>query len=152
MFRRLVIAVLVLTITAASFLIILNNTTDQVILVSGDTYYTPGQFDDCKWLMSIDRTLTERPGDSTPVRIGIPSKENRGYIKGVIETSPDNGLILAFKPLGFSESSPPVIMTSVYSMHSIPLPVIKFTWFRSSTMVINLYRTEAACLASVENK
>jgi hypothetical protein len=152
MFRRFATTTLLLIIAVSLLLITLNNTSDKVVLKTGDTYYTPGQFNDCKWLMSIGRTLTSRPGDSTPVRIGIPSKENGGYVKGVIESGPNNNLILAFKPLGLSEVSPPIIMTAVYDLSSVPLPIVKFTWFRSSTMVINLYKTEAACLAAAKNR
>jgi len=118
----------------------------QVVIPKNTTYYTPGQLDNCKWVLHTSNDLTTFPGDVTSIQIGIPEAAGHGYIEGVLENGPNQTLLLAFNMPGSSKKAPPLMMTSRYGEKKLPLKSIRFRVFNSSAMTMVLYPTYQKCI------
>ena len=118
----------------------------QVVISKNTIYYTPGQLNNCKWVVHTSSDLTTFPGDVTSIQIGIPEAAGHGYIEGVLENGPNQTLLLAFKLPGTTRKSPPVMMTSKYGGKELPLKSMRFKVFNSSIMTMMLYSTFRECV------
>ena len=118
----------------------------QVVVSKNTVYYTPGQLDNCKWVLHTSNDLTTFPGAVTTIQIGIPEAAGYGYIEGVLENGPNQTLLLAFNMPGTSKRSPPVIMTSKYEGRELPLKSMRFKLFNSTAMTMMLYPTYEKCV------
>jgi hypothetical protein len=118
----------------------------QVVISKKTVYYTPGQLNNCKWVVHTSSDLTTFPGDVTSIQIGIPEAAGHGYIEGVLENGPNQTLLLAFKLPGTTKKSPPIILTSEYGDKELPLKSLRFKVFSSSIMTMMLYSTYEKCV------
>ena len=118
----------------------------QVVVSKNTVYYTPGQLDNCKWVIHTSNDLTTFPGAVTSIQIGIPEAAGHGYIEGILENGPNQTLLLAFNMPGTSKKSPPVIMTSKYEGRELPLKSMRFKLFNSTAMTMMLYPSYEKCV------
>lgn len=125
------------------------NDSDKIIVRKSTTYYTPGQRDNCKWVVHISDNVTTRLGSISPIQIGIPEVIKDGYIAGSLQTGPGNSLLLAFKLPTQPEDSAPIVMTHVYDEKNLPLREARFRVFGSSLLSMVLYSTHEACIEAV---
>tara|TARA_B110000211_G_scaffold34976_1_gene35242 strand:+ start:6748 stop:7218 length:471 start_codon:yes stop_codon:yes gene_type:complete len=151
MFRLLTRKVILLGVLAFSgilsvHLYIKANNTHKVVIPQKSTFYTPGQHDNCKWVIHFSNTITTAEGDSSPVQIGIPEIIKDGYIFGVIQSGPDQSLILAFKLPTKNSEIPPIIFTASYTLKDLPLKTVVFRVFNSGVLRMVLYPTEEECV------
>ncbi len=137
---------LLLAIIGSSYLYWEANTLYPVIFNKQTTFYTPGQHDNCKWVVHISNKITSEPGDTSSVQIGIPEVIKDGYIAGILQNGPGNSLLFAFKLPTQSEESPPIIMTASYKKEDLPLKKIRFRVFSSTAMTMVLYSSYESCI------
>jgi hypothetical protein len=122
------------------------NNVYPTIFQKESTYYTPGQNDNCKWIVHISSRVTTEPGDNTAAQIGIPEVIKDGYIAGILQNGPGNSLLFAFKLPTQSAESPPIVMTASYKKDDLPLDKVKFRVFNSTAMTMILYSSYDACV------
>ena len=122
------------------------NNVHKIIIPEKSTFYTPGQHNNCKWLVHFSNTITTESGDNSPAQIGIPEIIEDGYISGIIQNGPGNSLLLAFKIPTQSDKSPPIVLTATYSDEELPLKTISFRVFNSTAMRMVLYSTQSECV------
>lgn len=137
---------LLLAIIGSSYLYWEANTLYPVVFNKQTTFYTPGQHDNCKWVVHISNKITSEPGDTSSVQIGIPEVIKDGYIAGILQNGPGNSLLFAFKLPTQSEESPPIIMTASYKKEDLPLKKIRFRVFSSTAMTMVLYSSYESCI------
>jgi hypothetical protein len=144
--RVILIAILALVSTISVHYYIKANNVHKIIIPEKSTFYTPGQHGNCKWLVHFSREITTEEGDNSPAQIGIPEIIKDGYISGIIQNGPGKSLLLAFKIPTQSDKSPPIILTSSYSLSNLPLETIPFRVFNSTLMRMVLYSSEEKCV------
>ena len=144
--RVILIAILALVSTISVHYYIKANNVHKIIIPEKSTFYTPGQHGNCKWLVHFSREITTEEGDNSPAQIGIPEIIKDGYISGIIQNGPGKSLLLAFKIPTQSDKSPPIILTSSYSLSNLPLETISFRVFNSTLMRMVLYSSEEKCV------
>tara|TARA_R100001480_G_scaffold15571_3_gene24466 strand:- start:675 stop:1145 length:471 start_codon:yes stop_codon:yes gene_type:complete len=110
------------------------------------TFYTPGQHNNCKWVVHISSRITTESGDNSAAQIGIPDVIQDGYIAGILQNGPGNSLLFAFKLPTQSDESPPIVMTATYTPEELPLKKVRFRVFNSSVMSMVLYSSYDACV------
>ncbi len=142
------IITLLLVIIGSSGLYWKANTLYPTIFNKQTTFYTPGQHDNCKWVVHISDKVTSEPGDTSSVQIGIPEVIKDGYIAGILQNGPGNSLLFAFKLPTQSEDSPPIIMTSSYNREDLPLKKVRFRVFNSTAMTMVLYSSYDTCIGA----
>ena len=118
----------------------------QTIIPKKSTYYTPGQNDNCKWVVHVSDKITTEPGSNSAIQIGIPDVIKDGYIAGILQNAPGDSLLFAFKIPTQSKNSPPLIMTHVYDKEHLPLKKARFRVFNSTALTMVLYSTYEACI------
>ena len=118
----------------------------QTVFPKESTYYTPGQHDNCKWVIHISNRITTETGDNSAAQIGIPDVIKDGYIAGILQNGPGNSLLFAFKLPTQSDESPPIVMTASYKKEELPLKRVRFRVFNSTAMTMILYNSYAACI------
>jgi hypothetical protein len=147
--RKVILLVtLVLVSVASSYIYLKANNIHKTVIQGNSTFYTPGQHDNCKWLVHFSNSITTEPGDNSPAQIGIPEINKGGYISGIIQNGPGNSLLLAFKIPTQSEKSPPLVLTATYTAEELPLKTISFRVFNSTIMRMVLYSTQEQCVES----
>jgi hypothetical protein len=122
------------------------NSIHQIIIPGQSTFYTPGQHGNCKWLVHFSNTITTEEGDNSAAQIGIPEIIEDGYISGIIQNGPGKSLLLAFKIPTQSEKSPPIVLTSSYTLEDLPLKTMSFRVFNSTMMRMVLYSSQEKCV------
>jgi len=150
--KRVLLLVLGFVSLLAASLIYYNSIKPKVVLSGNITYYLPGQRSNCQWVMQADHNLYNTPGETTEIRIGIPSVQQMGFISGRIEVGPHNTLILAFIPPGKSKNKVPVVLTADYSEKILPIDFLRFRWAQSSVITILLFSNKQKCLSAVPAK
>lgn len=118
----------------------------KTIIPKQTTYYTPGQQDNCKWVVHVSNAITTEPGSNSPIQIGIPEVLQDGYIAGILQNAPGNSLLLAVKMPMQPKDSPPIIMTHVYDKNKLPIKNARFRVFGSTLLTMVLYDTHDACI------
>ena len=58
---------------------------NKVIIHKQTTFYTPGQKDNCKWVIHVSQKVTTDQGSNSPIQIGIPEVIKDGYIAGILD-------------------------------------------------------------------
>jgi hypothetical protein len=147
--KRVLLLILGIVSLVASSLVYYNSVKPKVVLSGKVTYYLPGQFNNCQWVMQADHNLYNTPGETTEIRIGIPAVQKMGFISGRLEIGPHNTLILAFIPPGKSKDKIPVVLTADYSEKTLPIDFVRFRWAQSSAITILLFSNKEECLASI---
>ena len=122
------------------------NISYQIVVPKKTTYYTPGQKDNCKWIVHVSGKITTEPGSNSAIQIGIPEVIKDGYIAGILQNAPGNSLLFAFKLPTQSKNSPPLVMTHVYDKKTLPLKKARFRVFNSTALTMDLYSTFEACV------
>lgn len=122
------------------------NALHPVIFPAKSTFYTPGQHDNCKWVVHISDKITTEPGDNSSAQIGIPEVIKDGYIAGILQNGPGSSLLFAFKLPVQTEESPPIVMTASYTREELPLKKVRFRVFSSTSMTMVLYSSYEACI------
>ena len=118
----------------------------KTVVPKATTFYTPGQKDNCKWVIHVSQKITTEPGSNSPIQIGIPEVIKDGYIAGILQNAPGDSLLLALKLPTQSKDSPPLVMTHVYKKDKLPLNKARFRVFNSTVMTMVLYDSYDACI------
>ncbi len=116
------------------------------IVPKQSTYYTPGQKNNCKWVIHVSHKITTEPGSNSPIQIGIPEVIKDGYIAGILQHAPGNSLLFALKLPTQSKDSPPLVMTHVYDPKKLPLIKARFRVFNSTALTMVLYNSYEKCI------
>ena len=116
------------------------------VFAKESTFYTPGQNNNCKWVVHISSRITTAAGDNSAAQIGIPEVIKDGYIAGILQNAPGNSLLFAMKLPTQSKDSPPLVMTHVYSDSALPLEKARFRVFNSTALTMVLYDSYDACI------
>ena len=111
----------------------------KVVVPKKSTFYTPGQKDNCKWVIHVSDEITTEPGSNSPIQIGIPEVIKDGYIAGILQNAPGDSLLLAVKLPTQSKDSPPLVMTHVYEKDKLPLKKARFRVFSSTVLTMVLH-------------
>ena len=118
----------------------------KTIVPKQTTFYTPGQKDNCKWVIHISQKVTTEQGSNSPIQIGIPEVTTDGYIAGILQNAPGDSLLLAVKLPTQSKNSPPLVMTHVYDKNKLPITKARFRVFSSTVLTMVLYDSYDACI------
>jgi hypothetical protein len=122
------------------------NKSHKIIIHKQTTFFTPGQKDNCKWVIHVSQNVTTEQGSNSPIQIGIPEVITDGYIAGILQNAPGDSLLLAVKLPTQSKNSPPLVMTHVYNKERLPLKEARFRVFNSTAMTMVLYNSYDACI------
>ena len=119
----------------------------KTVVEKQTTFYTPGQKDNCKWIIHVSQKVTTEQGSNSPIQIGIPEVIKDGYIAGILQNAPGDSLLLAVKLPTQSKDSPPLVMTHVYNKDKLPLKSKQdFVYFSSTVLTMVLYDSYEACI------
>ena len=118
----------------------------KTVVEKETTFFTPGQKDNCKWVVHVSQEVTTEPGSNSPIQIGIPEVIKDGYIAGTLQNAPGDSLLLAVKLPTQSKNSPPLVMTHVYDKEKLPLNKARFRVFSSTVLTMVLYDSYDACV------
>jgi hypothetical protein len=144
--RVTLLGILALTVAVSLHLQIKANNQYKIVIPKQTTYYTPGQKDNCKWVIHVSDRITTEPGSNSPIQIGIPEVIKDGYIAGILQNGPGDSLVLALKLPTQSKNSPPLVMTHVYSKEKLPMRKARFRVFSSTIMTMILYDSYDSCI------
>ena len=144
--RVTLLGVLALTAAIAFHFQIKANSLYQTVIPKQTTFYTPGQKENCKWVVHVSNKITTEPGSNSPIQIGIPEVIKDGYIAGILQNAPGNSLLLAFKLPTQSKKSPPFVMTHVYDKNKLPIKKSRFRVFSSTVLTMVLYDNFEDCV------
>ena len=118
----------------------------NIVIPKQTTYYLQGQRKNCLWVLQTLDSLNNNTNSMTRIAIGIPSATKLGLIKGAIQVSKGNQLLLAFAMPGM-EKYPPIILSADIPS-DLPAKTLSFRWLGSDTYKMNLFHTQEACLES----
>ena len=90
--RVTLLGILALTAAVSLHLQIKAENVYNTVVPKKTTFYTPGQKDNCKWVIHVSDTITTEPGSNSPIQIGIPEVIKEGYIAGILQNAPGNSL------------------------------------------------------------
>jgi hypothetical protein len=144
--RITLLSILALTCAVALHYQIKANSLYKTVFPEQSTFYTPGQNNNCKWVVHISNKITTEPGDNSAAQIGIPEVIKDGYIAGILQNGPGNSLLFAFKLPTQPDDSPPFVMTATYREEELPLNSIRFRVFSSTAMTMVLYNSYESCI------
>ena len=144
--RVTLLSILALTAAVSLHYQIKINHLHETIIPKETTYFTPGQKDNCKWVIHVSEKITTEPGSNSPIQIGIPEVIKDGYIAGILQNAPGDSLLLAVKLPTQSKNSPPLVMTHVYNKDKLPLKKVRFRVFSSTVLTMILYDSYEACI------
>ena len=144
--RVTLLGILALSCAVALHFQIKANNLYQTIIPKKSTFYTPGQKDNCKWVIHVSDKITTEPGSNSAIQIGIPDVIKDGYIAGILQNAPGDSLLLAVKLPTQSKNSPPLVMTHVYNKDKLPLTKARFRVFSSTVLTMVLYNSYDACI------
>ncbi len=119
--RVTLLSILALVAAISLHIQIKANDLHKTVVHKETTFYTPGQKDNCKWIIHVSQKITTEPGSNSPIQIGIPEVIKDGYIAGILQNAPGDSLLLAVKLPTQSKNSPPLVMTHVYNIEKLPL-------------------------------
>ena len=122
------------------------NSIYKTVVEKETTFFTPGQKDNCKWIIHVSQRVTTEQGSNSPIQIGIPEVIKDGYIAGILQNAPGDSLLLAVKLPTQSKDSPPLVMTHVYNKDKLPLTKARFRVFSSTVLTMVLYDSYDACI------
>ena len=145
-----VVLLVVLAFSCATALYYQNkaNNLYQAVFLKRSTFYTPGQNNNCKWVVHISDGITTEPASNSPAQIGIPEVIKDGYIAGTLQNGPGNSLLFAFKLPTQSDESPPIILTATYKLEELPIKKVRFRVFNSTILTMVLYSSYEACVGA----
>ena len=144
--RVTLLSILALVAAISLHIQIKANNIHKTVVYKETTFYTPGQKDNCKWVIHVSQKITTEPGSNSPIQIGIPEVIKDGYIAGILQNAPGDSLLLALKLPTQSKDSPPLVMTHVYNKEKLPLRKARFRVFNSTVLTMVLYDSYDACI------
>ena len=144
--RVTLLSILALVAAISLHIQIKANSIHKTVIPKETTFYTPGQKDNCKWIIHISQKVTTEQGSNSPIQIGIPEVIKDGYIAGILQNAPGDSLLLAVKLPTQSKNSPPLIMTHVYDREKLPLKKARFRVFSSTVLTMVLYDSYDTCI------
>ena len=144
--RVTLLSILALVAAVSLHLQIKANNMHKTVISKKTTFYTPGQKDNCKWVIHVSQEITTEPGSNSPIQIGIPEVIKDGYIAGILQNAPGDSLLLALKLPTQSKNSPPLVMTHVYDKEKLPISNARFRVFNSTALTMVLYDTYETCI------
>ncbi len=147
--RTLLLCLLALACGVSLYTQLIANKQFPVIFDSKSVFYTPGQQNNCKWVIHISDKITTATGDTSHIQIGIPDTSEAGYIPGVIQSGPGNSIILAFKLPSKSNNIPPIILTASYDIEDLPISKIRFRISNSTAMTMVIYNSYKKCIEAI---
>lgn len=147
--RAILVIILSLACTISVFYYIKAERTHKVIVSEKTTFYTPGQKNNCKWIIHISNDITTEPGSSSSVQIGIPEVIKDGYIAGILQNAPGNSLLLAVKLPAQTRNSPPLVLTHIYNKNKLPIKQARFRVFNSTVLTMVIYNNYESCVEAI---
>tara|TARA_R100000005_G_scaffold93598_1_gene69398 strand:- start:18 stop:494 length:477 start_codon:yes stop_codon:yes gene_type:complete len=144
--RVTLLSILALVAAISLHIQIKANNIHKTVVPRATTFYTPGQKDNCKWVIHVSQKVTTEQGSNSPIQIGIPEVIKDGYIAGILQNAPGDSLLLAVKLPTQSKNSPPLVMTHVYDKNKLPLKKARFRVFSSTVLTMVLYDSYEACV------
>jgi hypothetical protein len=144
--KVLAFILLLISIGTAGSYIAFSEPTPVIVIPKQTTYYMQGQRKNCLWVLQTLDSLNDKTNSMTRIAIGIPSATKLGLIKGAIQVSKGNQLLLAFAMPGM-EKYPPIILSADIPS-DLPAKTLSFRWLGSDTYKMNLFHTQEACLES----
>ena len=102
--RVILLSVLAIASAISGYYYVKANNIHKTIIPAGSVFYTPGQRDNCKWVVHISNQITTEPGDNSSTQIGIPEIITDGYIAGILQNGPGNSLLFALLDLLYRKS------------------------------------------------
>ena len=147
--RTLLLCLLALACGVSLYTQIVVNERFPIIFDSKSVFYTPGQQNNCKWVIHISDKITTSAGDTSHIQIGIPEISDGGYIPGIVQSGPGNSIILAFRLPSKSNNIPPIVLTAVYDVENLPISSIRFRISNSTTMTMVIYNSYEKCIEAI---
>tara|TARA_B100001094_G_scaffold332807_1_gene406617 strand:+ start:202 stop:678 length:477 start_codon:yes stop_codon:yes gene_type:complete len=144
--RVILLGILALASCISLYYYVKANSVHKTVIKKETTFFTPGQKDNCKWVIHVSDKITTEPGSNSPIQIGIPEVTTDGYIAGILQNAPGNSLLMAVKLPTQSKDSPPLIMTHVYKKEDLPIKKARFRVFSSTILTMILYNDYDACI------
>jgi len=89
-------SILFLLLIAAGATYYLITASQTPVFVGGQTYYMPGQNKNCAWNVYFENDVYLKRGSFSNIHIGLPDRENRGSIKGIVESTENDLLLFLF--------------------------------------------------------
>ena len=77
--RVTLLSILALVAAISLHIQIKANNIHKTVVEKETTFYTPGQKDNCKWVIHVSQEITTEPGSNSPIQIGIPEVIKDGY-------------------------------------------------------------------------
>lgn len=108
-------------------------------------YYMAGKNKDCSWNVYFENDVYLKRGSFSNIYIGLPAREKRGVVKGIVEST-DQDLLLAFSFPG-SSSAPPIVLTAKHDQVRTPIEEVRFKLFNSSVLTILVFKDQKRCIS-----
>ena len=143
--RILLSAILFSLMAGSLYLYNENNKTVDTLFKGGSTYYLPGTDHKCSWVANIHSDITNEGGSYSPIYIGLPDANQAGVLKGGIEVV-NNLAILSFNYTSTNGNTFPYVLTSDISGNTNNIKHIRFKWFKSTIMTLNMFLNKEDCV------
>jgi hypothetical protein len=138
-------SILFLLLIAAGATYYLITASQTPVFVGGQTYYMPGQNKNCAWNVYFENDVYLKRGSFSNIHIGLPDRENRGSIKGIVEST-ENDLLLAFSFPGSTGKAAPVVLTASHDDIDRQFESIRFKLFSSSVLTVLIFKDQKSCI------
>ena len=138
-------SILFLLLIAAGATYYLITASQTPVFVGGQTYYMPGQNKNCAWNVYFESDVYLKRGSFSNIHIGLPDRESRGSIKGIVEST-ENDLLLAFSFPGSGERGVPIVLVANHDDISNPFEAIRFRLLNSSVLTILVFKDQKSCI------
>lgn len=137
----ILLALLVAACTTYYFI----SSSQNPIFIEGQTYYMAGQNKSCAWNVYFESDVYLKRGSFSNIHIGLPDREHRGSIKGIVEST-EHDLLLAFSFPGAGKSAVPIVLVANHDDISNPFEAIRFRLLNSSVLTILVYKDQKSCI------
>jgi len=120
----------------------------ELIFVQDKTYYMLGKNKDCTWQVYFENDVYLKRGSFSNIYIGLPERESRGVIKGIVESTGQD-LLLAFS-YSANANNPPVVLTANHANIKRSDESIRFKLLNSTLLTVLIYKSQQACIKEYE--
>jgi hypothetical protein len=118
--------------------------TPELIFVQDKTYYMPGKNKDCAWHVYFENDVYLKRGSFSNIYIGLPDRETRGVVKGIVESTGED-LLLAFSYPG-DFGAPPVVLTAAHKNIKKTNESVRFKLLNSTLLTVLIYKNQQTCI------
>ena len=125
------------------------SSSNKIVFAEGRTYYMAGQNKSCAWNVYFENDVYLKRGSFSNIHIGLPDREKRGSIKGIVEST-ENDLLLAFSFPGAAGQAAPVVLVARHDDIVSPFESIRFRLLNSSVLTILIFKDQKTCIERYE--